>query len=179
MQRKELLPPDGLTWLATSSLCAQVTPLAHHGGACVFASTLMTRSIPRRKRPAGIIRVPNIAGHNGAQSARRTHQAQYNNRGRDRWFLCFSNDSVCASLRKACIDSPSGGTAYTSEVVGLQLQSFLLLPKADGIFQQRRYALFKRRFGTPLAILSGDGINEEAGKVAEHLVVALLCGSQQ
>jgi hypothetical protein len=62
-----------------------------------------------------------------------------------------------------------GGKAYTREVVGLQLQSFLLLPKTDGIFRQNRYALFKRRFGTPSGILSGDGIDEEAGKVADIL----------
>ena len=35
-----------------------------------FASMLMTRSVTRRKRPAGIMRVPDIAGHNKPKSAR-------------------------------------------------------------------------------------------------------------
>jgi hypothetical protein len=91
------------------------------------------------------------------QGSCRTHQAQYNNRR----FLCFAGGSLPGGF---ALIHPVGGKAYTRKVVGLQLQSSPLLPKTDGIFRQNRYALFKRRFGAPSTILSGDGIDEEAGK---------------
>jgi hypothetical protein len=100
------------------------------------------------------------------QNSCRTHQAQYNNHAKIDGFLAFPAIPFPWALQSIY---PVGDKAYTREVVGLQLQSFLLLPKTDGIFQQNRYALFKRRFGSPSAILSGDGIDEETRKVADIL----------